>query len=69
MQGMMSLPLRSRSPFFSVHSHFFLTFFRLLSVLRGHSFFSSTQQQPMTSDFEGFLYQIFSITLFPYLNS
>ena len=25
---------------------------RLLSVLRGHSFFSSPQQQPMTSDFE-----------------
>ena len=27
---------------------------RLLSVLRGHSFFSSPPQQPMTSDFEGF---------------
>ena len=33
----------------------FLFFFsvRLLSVLRGHSFFSSPPQQPMTSDFEG----------------
>ena len=37
---------------------------RLLSVLRGHSFFSSPPQRPMTSDFEGFLYQILSITLF-----
>ena len=27
---------------------------RLLSVLRGHSFFSSPPQRPMTSDFEGF---------------
>ena len=27
---------------------------RLLSVLRGHSVFSSTPQRPMTSDFEGF---------------
>ena len=42
---------------------------RLLSVLRGHSFFSSPPQRPMTSDFEGFLYQILSITLFSYLNS
>ena len=33
------------SPFFSV---------RLLSVLRGHSGFSSPSQLPMTSDFEGF---------------
>ena len=32
---------------------------RLLSVLRGHSFF---HQRPMTSDFEGFLSQILSIT-------
>ena len=31
---------------------------RLLSVLRGHSFFSSSPQRPMTSDFEGFLYLI-----------
>ena len=42
--------------------------FRLLSVLRGHSFFSSPPQRPMTSDFEGFLYQILSITLFSYLS-
>ena len=27
---------------------------RLLSVLRGHSVFSSPPQRPMTSDFEGF---------------
>ena len=47
------------------------TFFsvRLLSVLRGHSFFSSLPQRPMTSDYEGFLYQMLSITLFSYLNS
>ena len=40
---------------------FFVLFF---SVLRGHSVFSSPPQRPMTSDFEGFLYQILSITLF-----
>ena len=35
---------------------FFGVFFcvRLLSVLHGHSFFSSPPQRPMTSDFEGF---------------
>ena len=42
---------------------------RLLSVPRGHSVFSSPPQRPMTSDFEGFLYQILSIALFSYLNS
>ena len=47
---------------------FFLVF-RLLSFLRGHSVFSSPPQWPMTSNFEGFLYQILSITLFSYLNS
>jgi len=48
---------------------FFLNLaFDFLSVLRGHSVFSSTPQWPMTSDFEGFLYQILSITLFSYLN-
>ena len=41
---------------------------RFLSVLRGHSVFSSPTQRPMTYDFEGFLYQILSITLFFYLN-
>ena len=41
----------------------------LLSVLRGHSFFSSPPQRPMTSDFEGFLSHILFITLFSYLNS
>ena len=37
----------------------FLTLFsvRLLSVLRGHSVFSSPSQQPMTSDFEAFSIQ------------
>ena len=37
---------------------------RLLSVLRDHSFFSSPPQQPMTSDFQGFLSQILSIIFF-----
>ena len=48
----------------------FFCFFsvRLLSVLCGHSVFSSPPQRPMTYDFEGFLYQILSITLFSYLN-
>ena len=32
-------------------------------------FFSSPPQRPMTSDFDGFLYQILSITLFSYLIS
>ena len=40
-----------------------------LSVLRGHLVFSSSPEWPMTSEFEGFLYHIFSITLFSYLNS
>ena len=31
--------------------------------------FSSPPQRPVTSDFKGLLYQILSITLFPYLNS
>ena len=33
---------------------FFLFSVRLLSVLRGHSVFSSPPQRPMTSNFEGF---------------
>ena len=37
-------------------------FVRLLLVLRGHSVVSSPPQRPMTSDFEGFLSQILSIT-------
>ena len=37
---------------------------RLLSVLRGHSVFSSPPQQSMTSDFEGFLSQMVSIPCF-----
>jgi len=32
----------------------FLFSVRLLSVLRGHSFFLSPPQRPMTSDFKGF---------------
>ena len=42
---------------------------RRLSDLHGHSVFSSPPQRPMTSHFEGFLYQILSLTLFSYLNS
>ena len=53
----------------SAYYTLFLDSVRLLSVLRGHSVFSSPPQQPMTSDFEGFLYKILSITLFSYLNS
>jgi len=50
--------------------HFYLFFnVGLLSVISGHSFFSFPPQRPMTSDFEGFLYQILSITLFSYLIS
>ena len=48
---------------------YFLFFIvRFLSVLRGHSFFSSPPQRPMTSDFEGVLYQILSITIYSYLD-
>ena len=47
---------------------FFLSIL-LLSVLRGHSVFSSTPQGPMTSDFEGFSYQIVSITFLSHHNS
>ena len=46
----------------------FFVFF-VSSVLRGHSFFSSPPQGPMTSDFEGFSYQIVSITFLSHLNS
>ena len=42
---------------------------QLLSVMRDHSVFSSPPQRPMTSDFEGLIYQILSITSFSYLNS
>ena len=59
--------IRSHYPSFFVFFVFFSV--RLLSVLCGHSFLSSPPQRPMTSDFEGFLYQILSITLFSYLNS
>jgi len=43
---------------FIIRRYFFNFYFiftvRLLSVLRGHSFFPSPPQRPMTSDFEGF---------------
>ena len=39
--------------------------FRFCVVIR---FFSSPPQRPMSSDLEGFLYQILSITFFSYLN-
>ena len=55
---------------FDIVMHIFLFFIFLaydLSVLGGHSVFSSPPQRPITSDFEGFLYQIVSITLFSYL--
>ena len=35
-------------------SFFVLISVRIVSVLRGHSVFSSPPQRPMTSDFEGF---------------
>ena len=39
----------------TVHYFFYLFFIvRPVSVLRGHSVFSSPPQRPMTSDFEGF---------------
>ena len=43
---------------------------RLLSVLRGHSFFSSPTQRPMISDFEGFFCpRFYPLHLFSNLNS
>ena len=42
--------------------------FWLLSVLHGHSVFSSPAQRPMTFDFEGFLFQMLSITFLSHLN-
>ena len=48
-----------QQPGLNIETHkqvFFVGFFsvQLLSVLRGHSFFSSLTQRPITSDFEGF---------------
>jgi len=34
--------------------YIYISSVRLLSVLRGHSVFSSPPQRPMTADFEGF---------------
>ena len=43
---------------------------RLLSVLRGHSVFSSPQQRPMTSDLPDFIHYIFfPIVILTFLNS
>ena len=53
-------------------SVFLLVFFsvRLLSVLCGHSVFSSPPQRPMTSDVEGFFYhRLYPLNLFSYHNS
>ena len=55
----LKVPVLSWLVFFSV---------RLFSVLHGHSVFPSPPQRPMTSNLEGFLYQILSNTLFSYLN-
>ena len=41
------------SQFITIYAFLFFSV-RLLSVLRGHSFFSSSPQRTMTSDFEGF---------------
>ena len=50
---------------------FFCVFlaFDFLSVLRGHSFFSSPPLRLMTSAFEGFLYRFYPLHLFSYLIS
>ena len=42
-----------------IYKYIFFFSVRLLSVLRGHSFFSSPPQRSMTSDFEGFSIQDF----------
>ena len=53
---------------FSITRYFFSV--RLLSVLRGYSFFSSPPQGPMTSDFEGFsIPDIYPLHSFSYLSS
>ena len=57
---------RSSKPYLSCFYSCCFFSVRLLSILRGHSVFSSLPQRPMTSYFEGFLYQILSITLFSY---
>ena len=49
-----------------LHIYLAIDFCRFCAIIR---VFSSPSQQPMTSDFEGFLYQILSITLCSYLNS
>ena len=56
----------------SIYLIFSFSFFsdRLLSVLHGHSVFSSPPQRPMTSDFERIFYpRCYPLLLFSYLNS
>ena len=75
--NMQSLKHRCNNPgscklyinFFSIFNYFFLAFDFCRFCVRFHSVFSSPPQRSMTSDFEGFLYQILSITLFSYLIS
>ena len=55
--------------FYNTMHFYFFQRSNFFSVLRGHSVFSSPPQRPMTSNIQGFLYQIVSITLFSYLNS
>ena len=52
----------------SLVTTFFFFSVRLLSVLRGYSFFSSPPQRPITSDFEEFFYpRFYPLHLFSYL--
>ena len=61
-------PLRHEERFQVKDFLFFLT--KLLSVLRGHAFFSSLPQRPMTSNFEGFsIPDCIHYIYFSYLNS
>ena len=66
----LSVVCQNKTWHYSIVSFYYIFLaFDFFSILRGHLFFSSPPQRPMTSDFEGFLYQILSITLFSYLNS
>jgi len=60
-----SLSCSPQSPQYNItdfRGSFFVYFsIRLLSLLRGHSFFLSPPQRPITSNFEGFLSQILYI--------
>ena len=48
---------------------FFYIYFFSIQLFVGPAWSFVFSYPPMTSDFEGFLYQILSITLFSYLNS